>query len=256
MIRRCFFAVLLIMSSTLLAAENEFRCDTEIFVGSEKLPVQETCTIFSGLSAYDFLLTKPNEITLYDFGRGQLTLIDEKNKRRTTLSHDDVLRFTATYKTIKPKSPIFGFCANPTFEEEFTDNNILTMRGTPLVYRVTCIKPDQTHADRRYREFADWSARLNSMRPGNLPPYARIEMNRALAAKEMVPTEIERTIFTPTLTGKRTDIIRTKHLFNWRLSTQDRRRIERVGDLLSSPDLASVSPEEYLGFDGVKAGKK
>jgi hypothetical protein len=257
MIRR--LALALAISSLLLthafAADDEFRCDSEIFMGEEKKPVQETITIFTGKLAYDFLLTAPEEITVYDFGRGQFTLIDKNRKVKTTIASDDLLRFTAAYKTIKPDTELFSFCTQPSFDEEFSEKK-LRLHSKTLTYQVECIKPEHTGADKRYRDFADWSARLNAMRPGNLPPFPRMEMNKSLAARNMLPSKIERTISTFHLTGTRTEVVRSHHLFNWQLSLSDRRRIDQVGDYLTQ--FEAVSPEVYLkvGETGSKTASR
>src|SRR4051812_28155029 len=85
---------------------DEFRCDSEVFVGTDKNPVQQSLTIFTGTVAYDFLLGKPEEITVYDFGRGQITLLDKTRKLKTTIQIDDLLRLAAEYKITKAESEL------------------------------------------------------------------------------------------------------------------------------------------------------
>lgn len=230
-------------------AANEFRCDTEVFVGTEKKPVQQSLTIFTGTFAYDFLLGAPEEITVYDVDHGKITLLDRSRKLKTTINTDDLLQFTAARKTIPAESELFKFCTKPLFEETFTDDT-LTLAAKQLSYSVICMKPEQSGTERRYREFADWSARLNGMRPGNLPPFPRLELNRALVKQGMLPKEIERTISTTHLTGKRTETVRSQHRFNWALNTQDRTKVEQVGDYLK--DFKPALVEDYLGMNQVK----
>jgi hypothetical protein len=241
-------ATVAIMSPLALAGED-FRCDTEVFVGKDKNPVQQTLTIFSGSVVYDFLISKPEEITVYDLGRGQITLLDKGRKLKTTIQNDDLLQFTAAYKTVKAESELFIFCTQPKFEETFKDN-LLTLSARQLTYKVTGAKPDHAGAHVLYRQFADWSARLNGMRPGNLPPFPRLQLNENLAAKGLVPEEIERTISTMHLTGRRIEIVRSQHRFNWALNTQDHQRIDQVGDQLV--DYKPTSVEDYLGLNQVK----
>ena len=115
------------------------------------------------------------------------------------------------------------------------------------------VKPEHDGAERRYCEFADWSARLNGLRPGNLPPFPRMELNKALAEPQMLPEEIERTVSTTHLTGRRTETIRSRHLFNWSLSKPDHERIEEVGNYLTQYTPANV--EDYLGLTKKTARK-
>jgi hypothetical protein len=240
-------ALAVTMLSTLRA--EDFRCDTEVFVGKETMAVQQTTTIFNGSVVYDFLIGKPEEITVFDLGRGQIILLDKSRKLKTTIQNDDLLRWTAAYETVKAESDLFIFCTQPKFVETFKDNK-LKLSANQLTYTATCAKLKHAGAHRRYREFADWSARLNAMRPGSLPPFPRLQLNRALAAQGVLPEDVERTISTTHLTGRRTDIVRSQHRYNDQLNKQDHEWIEQVGDYLIKYTPATV--EDYLGLNQVK----
>jgi hypothetical protein len=240
-------ALAVTMLSTLRA--EDFRCDTEVFVGKETKAVQQTTTIFNGAVVYDFLLGKPEEITVYDLGRGQITLLDKSRKLKTTIQNDDLLRWAATYEIAKAESELFIFCTQPKFEETFKDNT-LTLSAKQFTYKATCTKLKHVDAHRRYREFADWSARLNAMRPGSLPPFPRLQLNRALAAQGVLPEDVERTISTMHLTGRKTEMVRSQHRYNDVLYKQDHEWIEQVSDYLIKYTPATV--EDYLGLNQVK----
>jgi hypothetical protein len=236
-------------------AADDFRCETEIFVGSDKEPVQESLTLFSGKLVYDFPVGKSDkggEITVYDFGRGTIELLNPHRKIRCKILINDLIRFTALNKTYKAESELFKFCIEPVFENKFADNQ-LSLTSQQFTYVVKCVKPEQTGMERRYCEFADWSAQLNAMRPGSLPPFPRMKLNEALAAEGMLPEEIERTITTKHLTSRRTETIRSKHSFIGAIAVPDRERIEQVGDLLVK--LEPTSPDDYLGLVKKMANK-
>ena len=237
------FVAMGIVAVSVAAEEKEFRCDSEVFLGNEKKPVQSSLTIFTPPMVYDFLQGTSEEITVYDFGRGQITLLHPQKKQRVTLTTDDLLRVSAAYKTMKAETELFSFCVSPTFEENFA-NDHLTLQGKCLTYRTSCVKPRQAGADKVYREFADWSCRLNAFRPGNLPPFARLEMNKSLAARDMVPAKIERITSLSHGPLSRHETVRSEHLFNWTLSVEDRRRIERAGGFMA--DFSPVSVEIYF----------
>jgi len=244
-------AVAVLMTST-LCAENQFRCDTEVFAGKDTKPVQQTLTMFDGKVVYDFMLgkpEKPEEITVFDLGRGQITLLDPARKLKTTILRDDMLEWTATYKTVKAESELFIFCTQPTFKEKFTDDT-LTLSSKQFSYEAVGVKPEQSGSEVLYRQFADWSARLNGMRPGNLPPFPRLQLNESLAAKGLLPRTIKRTISTAHLTGRRSETVRSEHLFNPQLSAGDKKQIEEVGDRLI--EFKAVSWKEYLGLNPVQ----
>lgn len=246
------WAALVVTVAATGRSDDGFRCETDVFVGAEKKPVQQSLTVFTGELVYDFLLGQPEEITVYDVARGTIKLLDKKRKLCATIPTDDLLKIAAMYRTRKAESDLFKFCTQPVFEETFADNS-LTLTASQFTYRVTCVKPGRAGAEQRYCEFADWSARLNGIRPGNLPPFPRMELNKSLASNGVLPEEIERTITTMHLTGRRHETIRSRHLFNWALSARDRDLIEEVGDHLINYKPASA--EDYLGLTKKMAGK-
>jgi hypothetical protein len=240
--RRWCLPVLLLAAAATAALGQEFRIDTEVFLGEEKEPAAETLTLFYRGLIYDFLLTGPEEITMFDPQRGRFTLLDPARKLRCGLATQEVLDYTLALEThaVQAKDPLFAFAASPKFTpsaEEFQENGQkrtrLTLAGQPLEYSVVAYHPEeQPETVRAFRSFADWYSRLNAMRPGSLPPGARLELNKALAERDLIPLEITRTIAAPRLLAKKS-VIRSRHLVTWSLSGEDRKRIERAGTYLA-----------------------
>ena len=81
----------LIASATTVARGEDFRIDTDIFIGSSKTPAAEVLTVFHSGNVYDFQLSGSEEITMFEPRRGLLTVIDPKKKQRTTLETIDLL---------------------------------------------------------------------------------------------------------------------------------------------------------------------
>ena len=111
------------------------------------------------------------------------------------------------------KDRLFAFCALPKFditEKPVEENGLslieVTLAGKPLSYVARGIKPQQAEATRAYRQFADWCARLNATRGGNLPPGARLALNQALADRDLVPLQITRTIPAAGPFGKKLEV--------------------------------------------------
>jgi hypothetical protein len=242
LLRLPLFCVLL-ATLALPAIAQEFRIDTEIFIGKEREPAAETLTLFSNGLIYDFLLSKPEEITLFDPLRGRFTLLDPIRKVRCGLSTQEVLDYVLALEThaVEAKDPLFAFAAKPTFTptvEEYEENGQQLVRvalsAKPLEYTVVARKPERPEAVRAVRSFSDWFARLNAMR-GNLPPGARMELNKALAERDLIPWEITRTI-----DGKSA---RSRHLVTWTLSGEDRKKIERAGTYMAQ--FTAVGFDEY-----------
>jgi hypothetical protein len=232
--------------------ERAFRVDSELFKDQDKMPLLQTLTIFQNGMVYDFLLTTPQEVTVLDPQRGRITLLDEGRRVKATVTTQEVLEFTLALRThaAQEKDPLLVFCAAPQFET--TERSVeqqgqtlaeLHLTAKPLSYVALGQPPPWPQAAALYRQFADWAARLNAARPGNLPPNPRLALNEALAERGLVPLEIRRTIPATTRLGKRLEL-RSEHRFNWTLSGEDQKRLQRVGDMLAT--YALVSFQEYL----------
>ncbi|QDU26045.1 hypothetical protein ETAA8_11170 [Anatilimnocola aggregata] len=229
---------------------EDFRIDTEVFIGSEKKPVIETLTIFADGDIFDFLLTKPAEITVFNPSHGKLTLLNIEKKQRAVITTEELLDAAISVQTeaLKSKNPVFVAAAKPGFQvqtENFEENNNkltrLKFESKVIQYNVIGEAPRHPNAARDFRYFADWYARLNSVRAGNLPAGARLELNEALFKQGLLPTRIERII--PAGSYGRQIEVHSKHLVNWRLSFDDRRRIEDATTDLVNFEL--VTFEQY-----------
>lgn len=235
-------AMLLAGGAASATGADQFRMETELFMGDESKPVVEYLTLFTESTVYDFRVTKPEELTVFDLNRNRIIVLDPTEQRKTTVSTDDILQFMAAMKTnIDDGNPIFFAAAHPQLQSTVDDEGAwLTMSSKHLTYRIKGAKPKLPSAARRYQEFADWSARLSAMRLGNLPPFARIEVNKAAAEKGWVPEEVQR-IVDPARLGQKKQEVRSTHLVNWLLSESDRKRIEKVGDQIVSFREVSIS---------------
>ncbi len=231
---------------------QDFRMDTDVFVGKEKQPVAQTLTLFSNSVVYDFLLSDSREIVVLDQARGTFTLLDEKQQIQAVVTTQTALDHCFALKVHSQEiaDSLFAEAASPKFTEtteERTENgqaiSYVKLAGTKITYEVTGMRPKFPEAVFEYHKFADWCSRLNAMRVGNLPPEARMALNRAIAEKGMLPREITRTILSTERLGNKTSEVRSRHLVNWTLSTEDQKRIERAHDAMVK--FTKVDFEEY-----------
>jgi hypothetical protein len=242
----------------------DFRVDTEIFVGTEKEPVAENLTIFSGGHVYDFLLNGSKEVTIYDPARGQFTLLDTERKLRSTISTQKLIEYQQSMEMeiAKGDDPFLKSIAKPAFEtkiEEFEENGEerirITLSSKEVAYRVVARRPPHPEAVPAFRQAGDYFARFNATRPGSLPPGARLVLNQALAERGLIPLEIERTIVTPGIGGKTLEV-RSHHLFIWLISNQDRSKIAHAGACLTDAEFKSVEFEEQRSMPAAKTAAK
>jgi hypothetical protein len=230
---------------------QDFRVDTEVFVGAEKKPAIETLTIFADGSVYDFVLTEPRETTIFDPVRGKITLLNESERVRAAVTTQELMTFSQELEAqaSQRKDPLLVFAARPKFESKFENVQQngqalekIELRGKPLEYIALGQPAQRPEAALAYRQFADWYARLNATRPLNLPAGARLELNKALAEHYLLPLEITRTITSANPVAKKHEL-KTRHLVNWKLSAKDQKEIERANDSVAT--FRAISFDEY-----------
>lgn len=175
---------------------SDFVVESSVFLGEKKKPLQETMTVFHGSRAYD-RTAGVAKLAVFDFDERVVFLADEKQKRRTHISFENLLRCQAN---INQRALTHGgfaaFLASPKFiiEHEFhKTQSTITLSSPWLTYSAT---GKQSAADvvERLLEFADWSARLGNLESRiPYPAQARIELNKVLKAKNWQVTQVTRT---------------------------------------------------------------
>lgn len=216
----------------------DFRVETDVFIGTEKKPAVENLTLFSDGEVYDFLLSGSKEITIYDPVRGQFKLLDTERKLRSAISTQLLLEKVEAMdmRIAKEGDAYLRAVIKPKFEtkvEEFDENGEtrfrITLTSKEIIYKVVGVRPEHSEAAHAYRQFGDFFARFNAVRPGGFPPGSRLVLDQVLAERGLVPIEIERTDFTP---GRKLEL-RSRHLINYILSKQDHQKITTAGNYLT-----------------------
>ena len=241
--RALLICTLMAVAATTARGED-FRIETKIYVGDVKEPASETTTLFLGGIVYDFI-AEPPQIAV--FGKpaggkpGRFILLDPKNRIKTELSTEqlagamDKLRNWAGRQT----DPFLQFAANPQFKESFESGSGKLVLASYLEnYTVTTRRAEHPQALTEYREFLDWYAQLNTLISAGPPPEPRLRLNEALARHKVVPLKVELT-----RAGEK-EPVRAEHEFTWRLSNDDRARIDEIRASLAS--YREVPNEEFL----------
>ena len=84
---------------------EEFRVESKVFAGKNETPVSESLTLFADGRVYDFL-SSPREITVFDFPRGRIVLIDAARKLRTELTTEQLNDFIDKLRSAPRGKPI------------------------------------------------------------------------------------------------------------------------------------------------------
>ena len=247
-ILRMLAVAMAVMIATTTTAQ-EFRVETDVFIDNGRQPVAQHLTLFTGNLVYDFAMTRADEVTMLDTQRGRVVLMDLTKKTKTEVSTQTLLDFTAKIKQIALEKG--NGVVSLEFQTQFdVAAKTIELTSDHVTYTASAIEAQQPEAVERYREFADWYARLNAVRPGNLPPFGRLRLNRELADRQWLPQSITRTLVVDKLVRRRQQAS-SKHLINWQLTNRDRRRIQDVAGLQAA--FRSVPLETYLQLPKVAA---
>ena len=213
------------------ASAQNFRVESKVYEGSAKEPSVKTLTLFNGDVIYD-ILNGNDEVTVYDVKRGSFDVLCPAKKVRTKIDAETAgtLVEALRHRADAQKSSFLRFMANPNFEEKFdAESGRMTLDGPFITYEVQCAKYNQETAD-SYKYFTDWSAMINTLlNAGSRLPYARMNLNSALAKKSLLPKEVNLTLRTTKNIFARPLTARSEHVLTVGLTVEDRKRIESIG---------------------------
>lgn len=233
-------------------AAQEFRIETFVYVGGEEQPVSRTTTLFENSAVYEFV-DKPDQIIVYRHAgggdSGVFILLDPATERRTEIDATRVSKLMDKLSgwAAKQDDKLLKFSANPEFKETFdAETGSMTLANAEWTYRVATVAAENATALERYRKFTDSYAQLTAMLHASPPPGPRLALNAALAKHGVVPVEIRRTI-----AGDEKNVVRAVHEFSWRLSKDDRARLDEA-----QKKLASYQKVENSAFIAARAGKE
>ncbi len=231
---------------------QELRIETKVFGAEEdEEPLSHTVTLFDKNTVYDFV-EEPEQIAIFRApspgSGGQFILLDVGSARRTEVSTDRIagLMEKLSKWAAEQKDPLLKFSAAPKFKETFDrETGVLTLSSDLWEYNVATIPAGSAPILARYREFTDWYTRLNTMMNSSPPPGPRLELNRSLEKYGVMPVEIRRTL------KSNKSMLRATHLFSWRLSREDRVRLDEARKYLAS--FKKVDNEEFIAAKAAHA---
>jgi hypothetical protein len=226
-----------------------FRLDTDVYTDLKQPPFHHSLTIFSDGVYYDFEEpmgsdSSSEKITMIDPTRSRILLLDRVRQIKLVLSTDDI-RTTIANARVQTDAK-FATVQRKTWEDSQSQDKstrTLTVASEVIEYQVTTKASPHPYMIRQYIEFANWSARLNSLH-SYFPPYVRIELNEAIASENLLPDKLVRVL----RKENRKDAIASKlistHRFLDRISDEDRARVARVGQMIT--EFKEVSSQQFF----------
>jgi hypothetical protein len=244
---RSLLSLVLLLSCCVVATcleAGELRIETDVYTDDNQEPLSHTVTLLDAGTAYDFAEDR-QEIAVFRLPTsshpGQFILLDLATQQRTEVSTDQIngLMDKLVQWAQAQEDPMLQFSAAPVFEETFAaGSGQLTLNHALWNYTVATVPAENTKTLHQYRQFMDWYTRLNVMMHGTPPPGPRLALNAALEKHAVVPVEIRRTV------EGQSASLRSTHLFSWRLSREDRSKLDEVRAHLAN--FKKVANKDFL----------
>jgi hypothetical protein len=228
------------------ALGEDFRVENVVYADDQKEPASQTTTVFHAGVVYDYLKS-PSETVVFDPKAGQFVLLNLSHQKRTEIKTTDItssivaLRMKAT----ESKDPFIKFLAEPKLVERFDQaRSELTLSSPQLSYRLVLAPEENPEVAAQYRDFCDWSARLTPMlAPRSWPPFARLKVNAALAARHSMAMQVILTV-TPEKNSKQQPItLRSEHRLVRTLEQPDLDRVAKTRE-----SMAAFKPVEFSQY--------
>ena len=247
------------------AGDDGFRVESEVFVNNADQPVARSLTLFRDGVAWDFLEpaladgddkrtakgaddAAAGEIVLHDPARERIVLVDPARNIKTQIDAIRLERLSVSLASWARKSDdrLVRWAGGPDFGEGMTESNErIELVGPRVRYAIDFTAPPTAETADVYRRFADTAILLKALvRPGGLPPFPRLAINRRVAAAGGIPTNVSLEIDSRAamITG-RAETLRCVHKFHPRLLAADLSRIEEA-----ESRVAVAAPVELAEF--------
>ena len=246
-----------------IASAQDLRVYTRVYINPGKqrseaaTPALRSNTLFHAGKAYDLLDTF-GEITIFEPAHERFTIINSSRMLITELSFTEIENalhhtYTRAERSLDPGNPdalplqepvrkAIEFQLHPKFQvSSEQEGKRWKFEAPSLSYQISTVQsPDPTITEAYYR-YADWTARLNFvLHPLPNLPNARIEVNRQLAARDVLPV----TVTMESRAGKAMTA-RAEHSFEWKLGMEDRKQLKYWDELLNNPSYKRLTFSEF-----------
>ena len=244
----CGAAVMAFAAGMALAATDDFRMESRVYVKGEAQTASDNVTLFYQGRVYDFLGTS-GRVAVFDPARKRFLLADGSRNVRSELPLDDVLTFTMKLQVFAAQgsNELLRFAASPKLETTVNKKSgDLHLASEFMTYRLSGLRPPSSNAAQQVREFSDWYSRLNAMlSPGAMPPFPRLVVNDELARRGLVAKQVDLVIPKHPKGLAQPIALRSEHRYAWRLEKSDIERITDADSTLKS--FRRVNVAEYRG---------
>jgi len=215
---------------------SAFRVDADIYSDPKKAPIKHTLTLFVESVYYDFEDGELGRVSVIDPQRNRIVLLDRQRQVKSEVPTGEILSKIANARVQADAK--LSTATLKDFQDLPNGESVAVVSNESIEYRSTLSAPTLPDMAAQYAEFANWSARLNSIY-APMPPYLRLDLNELIASRKMMPKELTRI----TRKGIRQSQLTCRLQVNDRLSEDDRSKVARAGAMMA--DFRSVPINEY-----------
>lgn len=189
-------AVLAFMCANATAVGQEFKIETAIYAGDEKLPVAQNVTLFQNDLIVDLktdFANPPNIIAtkVYDSRQKTVALLDHARSIRLEISDNRLLQMVDGLRRDISQKEDLKFLVTETFKESASlDAGKIILASPTINYQVEGKRPADGNYLRRHGEFLDIFTRLSASDPSGFPPFARLRLNESIKKMGWIPTSV------------------------------------------------------------------
>lgn len=212
-----------------ITATEPLRVTTQVYSEPKSQLVHHNVTLFTEERIYDFTLVGSSLLTIFDRSEKTATVFNHHSQTQTAVTEAQMEAYiSALVERSKTKRlpPHLQALLNGDYEATWhAAKQELSLHNDQVQYRAQLVQPLSTDAASQYRDFANRSAKLNTVLLGP-PAGARLKLNTAIFERGRVPKEIHLVMHPQ----KKADPIRLRsvHVYANTWSAQDRTRVDQA----------------------------
>ena len=264
---RCACWQLLVLIAPLLALlpdgvhGQDFKVATRLLQrnadGARWTEVGQSVTLFHAGKVYDYMQQIGEVIVLEPTESQFVILCVNGNNLATTLNFAELQQFLKVAESemqghlrqladegeaSAKRRQAIEFQLNPRFQESHDPAGKTLSFISPLLrYDVETAAIDRPQVAQQYLQYADWAARMNYvLHARSLYPSVRLAVNRSLAERERIPTEVRLL-----LEGDVPLHLKAEHKYDWTLGSIDKSIILKCEKLRTDEATRWVNFREY-----------
>lgn len=211
----------------------DFRIETDVMEAGKAKPIDQSVTLFSGGSAFDYSRETPNRILVVDPINNHIALMDSQRQIQTRIN---LQQLQSGIESAKNK--LLQAEGGPEKIEDAAQTSFDPATGVISIgkrfirYDAKLQQPASPEFAVQYATFANISALINASqsRGSAPPPFARLHLNQAIGERESIPSEIKRTVFA----GGREVVMVSRIHPTYSLSAAEKKQIEQFNTMFVS----------------------